>query len=618
VVVAEAAIFHEPYFVRVDILIFDKESKTIDLIEVKSKSVDDETVSARFKGKKGAFDPRWLPYLYDVTFQAEVARLSFPGYTIRPKLLLLDASKPCEKDGLHQLFKIAQEKDPRSGRTRVQIQTPSNLTREDIGSLDFLREVDVSDIVEDLRRLPINNSAHVLDLHRENLTTFMKWAGELQMQGTRAFHGVSKTCRDCQFRAPAGEALRSGVHECWQSALGQVLIQGGRDIADRTIPLSMDLWGGASGSESFADKVLKKGRAFLADVQENDIRPNKAYEGRGMSPLERRMAQIGAAGGHGPNHLIDEDRLSEMDRWEWPLHMIDFETSTPALPFFKGMRPYQTLAFQFSHHMMEKIEDGQIRIRHANQWISTQAEYFPSIEFVRQLRKALMPSGQLQGTVFRYHDHENTVLRSLIKTIKEAGEDIAPDAEDLLAFIDLITKSTREEKKIFGPFAGDKAMVDLHRLIQEGYYSAKAGGSISLKFMLPAILNDAPGIADLYRQPGVYGVGLPVQSLNFHSAQGHVWLQADKGNDPYKTLPGIFGPEHSELNEMLLRLAGDDEDEGAINQGGLAMTAYNYTQFKSLSAAERLSIEQALLRYCELDTLAMVMLVQGLMYLRAN
>ena len=58
--------------------------------------------------------------------------------------------------------------------------------------------------------------------------------------------------------------------------------------------------------------------------------------------------------------------------------------------------------------------------------------------------------------------------------------------------------------------------------------------------------------------------------------------------------------------------------DGAINQGGLAMTAYNYTQFKDLSSFERNSIEQALLRYCELDTLAMVMLVQGLMELRGT
>jgi len=70
------------------------------------------------------------------------------------------------------------------------------------------------------------------------------------------------------------------------------------------------------------------------------------------------------------------------------------------------------------------------------------------------------------------------------------------------------------------------------------------------------------------------------------------------------------------LNELLFRLASDAEDETAINQGGLAMTAYNYTQYSGLSQTERQSISDALLRYCELDTLAMVMVVQGVMALR--
>ena len=39
VVVAEAAFCHESFFVRVDILIQDADARTIDLIEVKSKSV---------------------------------------------------------------------------------------------------------------------------------------------------------------------------------------------------------------------------------------------------------------------------------------------------------------------------------------------------------------------------------------------------------------------------------------------------------------------------------------------------------------------------------------------------------------------------------------------------
>jgi hypothetical protein len=48
------------------------------------------------------------------------------------------------------------------------------------------------------------------------------------------------------------------------------------------------------------------------------------------------------------------------------------------------------------------------------------------------------------------------------------------------------------------------------------------------------------------------------------------------------------------------------------------MTAYNFTQFNNIHDAERNSIAQALLRYCELDTLAMVMLVEGLFELRKD
>jgi hypothetical protein len=161
-------------------------------------------------------------------------------------------------------------------------------------------------------------------------------------------------------------------------------------------------------------------------------------------------------------------------------------------------------------------------------------------------------------------------------------------------------------------------MVDLHALVKEGYHSQQAGGSISLKAILPSILHDAPTVADKYRRTGVYGIGLEIESKNFARPEGHVWIQEEKGNDPYKTLPGIFGPEHTHLNAMLMRLAGDGDEEGVINQGGLAMTAYNFTQFNNINEAERRSIAEALLRYCELDTLAMVMAVEGLFALRKD
>jgi len=40
------------------------------------------------------------------------------------------------------------------------------------------------------------------------------------------------------------------------------------------------------------------------------------------------------------------------------------------------------------------------------------------------------------------------------------------------------------------------------------------------------------------------------------------------------------------------------------------MMAYCYSQFTEMSEAEREAIRASLLKYCELDTLAMVMLVE--------
>ena len=148
---------------------------------------------------------------------------------------------------------------------------------------------------------------------------------------------------------------------------------------------------------------------------------------------------------------------------------------------------------------MEKDGQGKVRIRHANQWIATQANYFPSIEFVRQLRKALMPTGELYGTVFRYHNHENTVLRNIRKKLIQTQLSEVPDCQELVEFIDLITKATGDEEKQIGKYVGPNPMVDLHRLVQEGYYSKQAGGSISLKAMLPSILKDAKEAAIIYR-----------------------------------------------------------------------------------------------------------------------
>ena len=64
-----------------------------------------------------------------------------------------------------------------------------------------------------------------------------------------------------------------------------------------------------------------------------------------------------------------------------------------------------------------------------------------------------------------------------------------------------------------------------------------------------------------------------------------------------------FSPEEDRLIEALY-------PETEIADGGAAMMAYARMQFTEMEEAEARRISQALLRYCELDTFAMVLLFE--------
>ena len=55
----------------------------------------------------------------------------------------------------------------------------------------------------------------------------------------------------------------------------------------------------------------------------------------------------------------------------------------------------------------------------------------------------------------------------------------------------------------------------------------------------------------------------------------------------------------------------DEVHDSIIAEGGAAATAYARLQFEELDHQSREKICSALLRYCELDTLAMVMVVEA-------
>jgi Domain of unknown function(DUF2779) len=126
--------------------------------------------------------------------------------------------------------------------------------------------------------------------------------------------------------------------------------------------------GGFSGGRSYTQELLGVDKYLMRQIEEVDIAPapnNRVFFG--LSPLQRRMEQINRVKKNDKTSYFDKEGFqSEMKSWKFPLHMIDFETSMVAIPFHKGFHPYEGIAFQFSHHII----DPQWNIRHETQYLS--------------------------------------------------------------------------------------------------------------------------------------------------------------------------------------------------------------------------------------------------------
>ena len=127
VIIFEAAIAHENCYSLVDV--FVKEGNVIKLIEVKSKSWDQNEEFLTKNGKR--IQSPWQKYLYDIAFQTWIAKKAFPNYEIEPYLMLIDKNKAVTVDGLHQNFEIYQDENGRSHYDtwfESTIYTPSSLS----------------------------------------------------------------------------------------------------------------------------------------------------------------------------------------------------------------------------------------------------------------------------------------------------------------------------------------------------------------------------------------------------------------------------------------------------------------------------------------------------------
>ena len=535
------------------------------MIEVKAK-VFDSTKQDPFRTKKGKIRSSWREHLYDVAFQKHVIQKVFPHLKVSSYLMMADKSKSAPTDSLNQKFKIVKG---RNGQKHA-IASPK-LTEADRKE-KILSKINVDDYCREifLESVPVRG----IKLSFEKMVDVFATAFQRDIMLRPE---PASICRNCEFQTKNKDSsLNNGLEECWSRSLKWKK----KDFEE---PNVLRIW-----SYRRKNDLIKAGRIKQSQVLKSDINP-KSDDKSGLSRTQRQWMQVKKVKENDSTPYIDKQSLKrEMDSWTYPLHMIDFETSSPAIPFVKGMKPYEGIAFQYSHHIIYKSG----KVEHYGEWLGTEPGEFPNFNFIRNLKKELENDN---GSIFRYSNHENTYLNYIYRQLKSSDE---RDTNELCSFIETITKSTGRSKE---KWRGQRNMIDLWGLVKRYYYDPYTKGSNSIKQVLPAILNSSKFLQEKYSKP-IYGTS-EIPSFNF---KDWTWLKRKNGKivDPYKQLPKMF----QDLSEKDVELLSFD---ATLGDGGAALTAYGRLQFEEMSAYERSELKKALLKYCELDTFAMVLIYEG-------
>ena len=159
----------------------------------------------------------------------------------------------------------------------------------------------------------------------------------------------------------------------------------------------------------------------------------------------------------GKPHIDKSGIMSFLNRLQYPLYLLDFETINPAIPLYDLSRPYENIPFQYSLHIVKK--EGVEAERH---FYLAPGDHDPRPEILKKLKKLLGDS----GSVIAYNaTFEKTVLRK--------ASDAYPKYK---AWVNKIEERVVD---LLDPFRGFF------------YYHPNQAGSASLKDVLPVITSSS-------------------------------------------------------------------------------------------------------------------------------
>lgn len=529
----EAAIQSGQKIIRIDIL--KKTGNIFELIEVKAKSFDGDDNDASEKKNMEA-------YIEDVVFQTIVLQEAFPKATIESYLLMPDKSKRTEIEGLASWFNVLPQIESTTGKfNKVEVE----FVVKDNQDYESKRQLILNDSL--LQLLPLNDKVVKLSPVIQNrIAKFLRILNSDFVYETDDYK-IDKNCKSCEYKA--GEAdLRDGFKECWG------------EMADVS-PHIFDLYyGGGIGHYTkgfYYDELIAQKKVSLYDIDSERL---KKTDGEYGSRAIRQILQIDNTRKNEEWH--SDSIKSSLESWQYPLHFIDFETYTGAIPYHHIMRPYEVIAFQWSCHTIHKPGEEPVH----NEWINTE-QSFPNFRFAESLMNQIGD----KGTPLMWATHENTVLRAILGQMEVFGYE-----NEVLK--DWLSNTTKDDD-----MGREGRLVDMNAFTFQHYFHPYMKGKTSIKKTLPAIWNYHPYLHEI--------------------PWFKIYCKTDEaGNilDPYQTLKQIFADQSPE------DIIAGKELEEVVKEGSAAMKAYRDMMYGDPSQKEK--IKRQLLEYCKLDTMAMVII----------
>lgn len=421
---------------------------------------------------------------------------------------------------------------------------------------DLLARIDVSEQIDMIHNDPQFAEEHFQgETFEEILYRFRR----LYFEHIKETPVIGTKCKQCEFRIESERMLHgavSGFDVCWRKHLSG-------DIESRTPPHVFDLIG--PGSKIWIEEGIYDQRNISS---EEITSPENILKGRGQISAKMRQAlQIAKAKGNEvPAEIMRPNLHDELGRWTFPIHFLDFEAGNYAVPVISDRSPYHLVVFQFSCHTL--FEDGNWS---HHEWIDDRQSGYPNYELIRQLQR--VPSIE-DGTLVQYSNFERNALKIIRREL--TGNEYVGDAPELISWIEEII-SRNDSSSVNPPY-----IADLSRLVKNFYYNDRMLNSLSIKDVLQSVMSYSSYLEQKYSEP--------YSSSNFDNI---VWWQPDGSGgarNPYRIL--------AESNEV------------SVRRGTEAMVVYGKMISRDAGDEKMNKYRRSLLKYCELDTLAMLMIFE--------